>query len=102
FLVALLIGAALLAAPQEIVLRPDLPADAPPVFTAVAWDDNERMTKTATALVDNWKKAKRPAELHVFADGSHGFGMNRKGKASDMWIDLLEQWMVRANLLPKR
>lgn len=79
-----------------------VPADAPPLFTAVAWDDSERMTKAATALVDNWKTAKRPAELHVFADGGHGFGMNRKGKASDMWIDLLEQWMVRGNLLPKR
>lgn len=78
-----------------------VPGDAPPLFTAVAWDDNERMTKTATALIDNWKKAGRSAELHVFADGGHGFGMNRKGKTSDMWTELLAQWMIRANLIPK-
>lgn len=78
-----------------------VPTDAPPLFTAVAYDDNVRMTSTATGLVDNWKKAKRPAELHVFVDGGHGFGMNKKGKASDIWIDLLGQWMTRMSLLGK-
>ncbi len=76
-----------------------VPADAPPLFIAVAYDDNPRMTSTATGLLDNWKKAKRPAELHVFADGGHGFGMNKKGKACDIWTDLLAQWATRMNLL---
>jgi acetyl esterase/lipase len=76
-------------------------ADAPPLFIAVAFDDNERMTSTATGLVDQWKKAKLPAELHVFADGGHGFGMNKKGKACDAWTDLLAQWMKRKGLLSK-
>lgn len=75
------------------------PADAPPVFTAVAFDDNERMTTTATAIVDRWKKAKIPVELHIFPDGGHGFGMNRKGKASDAWTTLLAKWLARMNLL---
>jgi acetyl esterase/lipase len=76
-----------------------VPADAPPLFVAVAYDDNPRMTTTATGLLDNWKKAKVPVELHVFPDGGHGFGMNRKGKSSDMWTDLLAQWMGRMGLL---
>lgn len=76
-----------------------VPADAPPIFVAVAYDDNERMTSTATALMDRWKKAKAPAELHVFPDGGHGFGMNKKGKSCDMWTDLLAQWMQRLGLL---
>lgn len=76
-----------------------VPADGPPLFIAVAFDDNERMTGTALALLENWKKAKLPAELHVFADGGHGFGMNKKGKASDMWLDLLEKWLARQGLL---
>jgi acetyl esterase/lipase len=78
-----------------------VPADAPPLFIAVAYDDNERMTRTATGLLDNWKKAKLPAELHIFADGGHGFGMNKKGKACDMWTDLLAQWMARTGLIGK-
>jgi len=57
------------------------------------------MTTTATGLLDNWKKAKLPAELHVFSDGGHGFGMNKKGKACDAWTSLLEDWMKRNGLL---
>lgn len=76
--------------------------DAPPLFTAVAWDDNERMVETATSLAANWKKAKRPVELHLFSDGGHGFGMNVKGKASDQWTTLLESWMARLGLLGQR
>jgi acetyl esterase/lipase len=76
-----------------------VPADAPPVFTAVAIDDNERMTTTAMGLIENWKKAKIPAELHVFPDGGHGFGINKTGKSCDTWVGLLEKWMTRAGLL---
>jgi acetyl esterase/lipase len=76
-----------------------VPADAPPLFVAVAFDDNERMTATATGLADRWKKANVPVELHVFPDGGHGFGMNRKGKASDAWTDLLAAWMRRQGLI---
>ena len=79
-----------------------VPADAPPLFVAVAYDDNERMTSTATALMDRWKKAKVPVELHVFPDGGHGFGMNKKGKSCDAWTELLALWMHRLGLLEKR
>lgn len=79
-----------------------VPADAPPLFVAVAYDDNERMTSTATALMDRWKKGKVPVELHVFPDGGHGFGMNKKGKSCDAWTELLARWMHRLGLLEKR
>lgn len=78
------------------------PADAPPMFIAVAYDDSPRMTTTATGLLDAWKKAEVPAELHVFPDGGHGFGMNKKGKSCDVWTDLLGQWMSRMKLLEPR
>jgi len=73
-------------------------ADAPPLFVAVAFDDNVRMTSTATGLVDRWKKVSVPVELHVFADGGHGFGMNKKGKSCDVWTDLLARWLHRMQL----
>jgi acetyl esterase/lipase len=78
-----------------------VPPDAPPLFVAVAFDDNERMTATATTLMERWKKVKVPVELHVFPDGGHGFGMNKKGKSCDVWTDLLDQWMQRLGLLGK-
>ena len=75
-----------------------VPADAPPLFVAVAYDDNERMTSTATGLMNAWKKAKVPVEMHIFPDGGHGFGMNKKGKSCDVWTDLLGSWMSRLGL----
>ncbi|HYI92726.1 MAG TPA: alpha/beta hydrolase [Bryobacteraceae bacterium] len=78
-----------------------VPTDAPPLFIAVAYDDNPRMTTTATGLMDNWKKAKQPAELHVFRDGGHGFGMNKKGKSCDIWTDLLARWMTELGFIAK-
>jgi acetyl esterase/lipase len=78
-----------------------VPADAPPLFVAVAFDDNERMTSTATALADRWKKANVPVELHIFPDGGHGFGMNKNGKSCDAWTNLLAEWMKRRGLLER-
>jgi dipeptidyl aminopeptidase/acylaminoacyl peptidase len=51
--------------------------------------------------VDKWKKVKVPVELHIFPDGGHGFGMNKKGMSCDAWTDLLAQWMQRMGLIPK-
>src|SRR5215831_13928962 len=72
--------------------------DAPPIFIAVSYDDRPMMTTSATGLLDNWKKANAPAELHIFADGGHGFGMTKMGKACDIWTDLLAQWMTRMGI----
>jgi acetyl esterase/lipase len=79
-----------------------VPADAPPLFVAVAWDDSERMTSTATRLLDSWKKAKVPVEMHVFPDGGHGFGMYKLNKSSDMWTDLLAGWLTRIGAITSR
>ncbi|MEZ5354256.1 MAG: alpha/beta hydrolase [Bryobacteraceae bacterium] len=77
-----------------------VPADAPPLFTAVAYDDRDMMVNGAAQLVMDWKKAKVPAEGHVFVDGGHGFGMNKKGKSCDEWTARLADWMKRGGLLP--
>ena len=77
----------------------EVPADAPPLFVAVAIDDRELMTTTATGLLNKWKKAGRSAELHVFPDGGHGFGMNKRGFSCDVWTDLMEAWMKRQGLI---
>ncbi|GAW40957.1 Acetylxylan esterase precursor [Brevundimonas sp. SH203] len=69
-----------------------LPSHLPPVFLAVAGDD-----KLAEPTVLRFYQAAaeggtRP-ELHVYADGGHGFGMNRQGKSSDFWIKDLLNWL---------
>jgi acetyl esterase/lipase len=68
-----------------------VPADAPPLFTAVAQDD--LLVKIVEDLHADWTAADRPAELHAFARGAHGFGMVRQGLPSDRWTDLFLAWV---------
>jgi acetyl esterase/lipase len=69
-----------------------VPADAPPLFTVVAQDDR-LLFHMVEGLYLDWSAADRPAELHVFTRGGHGFGMTRLGLPVDRWIDLFELWL---------
>ena len=68
-----------------------VPADAPPLFTAVAHEDILRRIVEGVYL--EWSAADRPAELHVFQRGYHGFGMVKQGAPSDRWTDLFLAWL---------
>lgn len=68
-----------------------VPADAPPLFTAVAQDDVLRRIVEGVYL--DWAAADRSAELHMFARGQHGFGMVKQGMPSDRWTDLFLAWL---------
>ena len=70
-----------------------VPADAPPLFTAVAQDDR-LLVSVVRGLCDDWFAADRPVECHLFARGGHGFGMSRRGQPTDRWIDLFEAWLA--------
>lgn len=70
-----------------------VPADGPPMFIAVAVDD--RLLFTATrVLFEDWTDAGRPAELHAYTRGGHGFGTARQGLPSDGWMDQFADWLA--------
>ena len=68
------------------------PADAPPAFFVVAADD-PLLGDATVPMFTAWKAAHRPAELHVYERGGHGFGMMHNGFTSDHWIDEFFGWM---------
>lgn len=73
--------------------------DTPPTFLVHATDDGgvpvENSLRFYRALVDH----KVPAELHVFDEGGHGFGMRRKDKPVVEWPNLLENWLQSRGLI---
>jgi dienelactone hydrolase len=74
---------------------PDLdaaPHGAPPVVTVMAADD-PLTTAGAEAIHRTWRAAGRSSELHLFADGGHGFGTNPTGGPVDAWLDLVSTWL---------
>ena len=70
-----------------------VPADAPPLFTAIAQDDR-LLFRVVEQMWCDWSDADRPAELHIFRRGQHGFGMVRQGQPVDRWIDLFGDFMA--------
>jgi acetyl esterase/lipase len=79
----------------------DVPADAPPLFAAVAADD-PLLGAPNFGLIENWRKAKRPVEFHYYEQGGHGFGMYPKETTSTGWFDAYVKWLdMHGYLQPK-
>lgn len=69
-----------------------VPADAPPLFVALAADD-PFFANGGFGLIESWKAAKRPVEFHLYEQGGHGFGMYQKTTTSTGWFDAFAKWM---------
>lgn len=68
------------------------PSDgAPPLFIAVASDDQAVGWQGSVDLYSAWRKANIPVELHIFQTGQHGF--TKKGGGADHYLDRLEEWL---------
>jgi acetyl esterase/lipase len=86
-------AALIYGAPREIK---EVPSPAPPLFLAVAADDATAVVRTID-LFTAYRKAKGPAELHIFQMGAHGFV--NKGGGADRFMDRLEEWLAVNKLL---
>src|SRR5215831_11346976 len=64
-----------------------VPADAPPLFICAATDDQLGLAPDSIALYQKWTEAHKPAELHMYTKGGHGFGMRKQNLPTDHWID---------------
>ncbi len=79
-----------------------VPADAPPLFIALAADD-PFFGNAGYGLIDSWRSAGRPVEFHLFEQGGHGFGMYQKSTTSTGWFDSYLRWLgMHGYLQPKR
>jgi acetyl esterase/lipase len=76
----------------------DVPADAPPLFVALAADD-PFFASDGIGLIDKWRAAKRPVEFHLYEQGGHGFGMYQKPTTSTGWFDAYVRWLAMHGLL---
>jgi acetyl esterase/lipase len=76
-----------------------VPADAPPLFAMVAADDG-LCRDTCMATASAWMGAGRPAELHVYERGGHGFGASKLGLPVDGWFERFTEWMQSHGFVP--
>ena len=66
--------------------------DAPPLFIAGAQNDPISV-KTAPAIFASWTAANRPAEIHIYQQGGHGFGTRLRNQPVDSWLDRFGEWL---------
>ena len=78
----------------------DVPADAPPMFVALAADD-PIFGKSDFGLITSWQKAGRPVELHLYQNGGHGFGLGNPGKTSTGWFPQFMLWLEVNGMLKR-
>jgi acetyl esterase/lipase len=75
-----------------------VPEGAPPLFILCAADD--RLAAAGSArLYAEWRTAGRPAELHIYEKGGHGFGMTPRGLPVDRWIERYGDWLAQRGLI---
>jgi len=78
----------------------DLSEACPPFFMVITYDDKDRsigMSEVFIAL----KKAKVSAEMHIYSEGGHGYGLRRTDKPVTSWNDRMEDWLRLKGFLEK-
>jgi acetyl esterase/lipase len=79
----------------------EVPANAPPMFVALAADD-PLFGNSGFGLIESWRTAKRPVEFHLYEQGGHGFGMYQKETTSTGWFEAFVQWIGMHGFLERK
>ncbi len=89
-------------ADQNFALNADIhpTAQTPPSFIVQAEDDPVHV-ENAVVYFLALKNAKVPAELHIYAEGGHGYGLRRTALPVTTWPQLVEIWLHTIHMLPE-
>jgi len=74
-------------------------AQTPPSFIVQAEDDPVHV-ENATVYFLQLKNAGVPAELHIYAQGGHGYGLRRTDLPVTTWPDSVLTWLHTIKMLP--
>ncbi len=75
--------------------------ETPPTFLVHANDDKSVLPENSVRFYEALRKAKVPAEMHIYLKGGHGFGMRPNTGPAASWPEICRQWMQQLHLLPK-
>jgi len=73
-------------------------ADTPPTFIVQAEDDPVHV-ENALVYYQQLKNATVPAELHIYAQGGHGYGLRRTKLPVTTWPTAVETWLHTIGIL---
>jgi len=73
--------------------------DTPPLFIVAAENDQLGLAAPSVQIYNDWFNMGLKAELHIYSEGGHGFGMRKQDLPSDKWIDRFYEWAIGEGLL---
>lgn len=75
-------------------------ATTPPSFLCAAADDRDVPIENTLGMFASLRAAHVPAEMHIFEEGGHGFGIRlAAGKPAFYWPDLLLHWLAQHGIV---
>jgi acetyl esterase/lipase len=74
-------------------------AQTPPQFIVQAEDDPVHVENAIVYFIA-LKNAKVPAELHIYAEGGHGYGLRHTALPVTRWPESVETWLRTIKILP--
>lgn len=76
-----------------------VPPTAPPMFAAIAIDDTT-VPNVGFQVVESWRAARRPVELHAYGLGGHGFNGGGPYATHRLYLDQFVAWLVMSGFQP--
>jgi acetyl esterase/lipase len=86
--------------PGPLGVPDTVPKDAPPAFFVVANDDNGHV-QPVVKLLNEYRAAGAPIEVHIFGRGGHAFNMGYRTPLMSLkhWPDRMADWLTDNNWL---
>jgi len=89
------------SADKNLGLNPDIHVtrQTPPTFLLQNEDDHVDSVYDSLAYYIALQKGGVPAEMHVYAEGGHAFGLRRTKLPVTRWPELVETWLVSIGMI---
>ncbi|MCI0534941.1 MAG: alpha/beta hydrolase [Verrucomicrobiales bacterium] len=78
-----------------------IPTETPPIFLVHASDDAVAGAENSVVMYQALKRAGVPTELHIYAQGGHGFGARMSNLPCSTWTDRCVAWLKNQGMLGK-
>lgn len=88
---------------EQLKLNPNVPVttNTPPTFLLQAENDPIDPVNNSLVYYQALKNAGVPAELHLYAEGGHAFGLRPSKFPITEWPQLVEKWLGTIGMIPR-
>lgn len=92
----------ILVYPGPLFIPKEIKEDAPPAFLVAANDDS-CCSEPIVELLNGYRKANVPVEMHLYSKGGHAFNMGKRAKTNALktWSQRLTDWFEDNNYFIK-